>query len=150
MTYRKVWIFCTTNCKSSLAWLTKKIEDICSCFMKWWTKAQACLHLQFLDKEQEETDEDLDFRALENGYVSTYNIFFFPSLLKLFIFFLSLCVIQSYRNGMNESKFSVVSFLWGQLFPPVGFSSMTVSPNNCNNCKWGPVLKSGFHLLGDW
>lgn len=95
-------------------------------------------------------DEDLDFRALENGYVSTYNIFFFPSSLKLFIFFLSLCVIQSYRNGMNESKFSVVSFLWGQLFPLVGFSSMTVSSNNCNNCKWGPVLKSGFHLLGDW
>ncbi|XP_050285546.1 uncharacterized protein LOC126725082 [Quercus robur] len=26
--------------------------------------------LEFLDKEQEETDEDLDFRALENGYVA--------------------------------------------------------------------------------
>ncbi|XP_065620923.1 uncharacterized protein LOC112028167 [Quercus suber] len=26
--------------------------------------------LEFLDKEQEETEEDLDFRALENGYVA--------------------------------------------------------------------------------
>uniref|UniRef100_A0A2N9HCT1 Uncharacterized protein n=1 Tax=Fagus sylvatica TaxID=28930 RepID=A0A2N9HCT1_FAGSY len=30
--------------------------------------------LEFLDKEQEETDEDLDFRALESGYVSVHAI----------------------------------------------------------------------------
>ncbi len=57
--------------------------------MKWWTKAQAYLHLQFLDKEQEETDEDLDFRALESGYVSKVSIIFV---------FSSYYVIQSYRS----------------------------------------------------
>lgn len=30
-------------------------------------------YLQFLDKEQEDTDEDLDFRALENGFVSEWH-----------------------------------------------------------------------------
>lgn len=55
--------------------------------MKWWTKSQAYLHLQFLDKEQEETDEDLDFRALENGYVSPYN-FFFSLIIEIIYFFL--------------------------------------------------------------
>lgn len=54
--------------------------------MKWWTKSQAYLHLQFLDKEQEETDEDLDFRALENGYVSPYN--FFSLIIEIIYFFL--------------------------------------------------------------
>jgi len=28
--------------------------------------------LQLLDKKQEEEDEDLDFRALENGFVSSF------------------------------------------------------------------------------
>ncbi|KAK9183989.1 hypothetical protein WN943_024334 [Citrus x changshan-huyou] len=34
--------------------------------------ARSCtdVNLLFLDKEQEDTDEDLDFRALENGFVS--------------------------------------------------------------------------------
>lgn len=27
-------------------------------------------HVQFLDKEQDNKDDDLDFRALENGFVS--------------------------------------------------------------------------------
>lgn len=30
----------------------------------------ARIYLQFVDKEQEGLDEDLDFRALENGFVS--------------------------------------------------------------------------------
>lgn len=28
------------------------------------------IRMQFLDKEQNDTDKDLDFRALENGFVS--------------------------------------------------------------------------------
>lgn len=28
--------------------------------------------MQLLDKKQEEEDEDLDFRALENGFVSSF------------------------------------------------------------------------------
>lgn len=35
--------------------------------------------LQFLDKEQEDTDEDLDFRALENGFVSQRHKTAFPA-----------------------------------------------------------------------
>lgn len=39
--------------------------------LHWWTKlALVWIDFQFLDKEHEDTDEDLDYRALENGFVS--------------------------------------------------------------------------------
>ena len=45
---------------------------------------------QFLDKEQDDMDEDLDFKALENGFVSSLGHFFLISLmgLKLTVFIL--------------------------------------------------------------
>ncbi|KAL3598307.1 hypothetical protein D5086_006225 [Populus alba] len=50
--------------------------------------------MEFLDKEQEDTDEDLDFRALENGFVSD-NIVFST---------LMICVSCSSRNCAAISR----------------------------------------------
>ncbi|XP_022721544.1 uncharacterized protein LOC111278988 isoform X2 [Durio zibethinus] len=33
-------------------------------------KVKKCFRMEFVDKEQEDTDEDLDFRALDNGFTS--------------------------------------------------------------------------------
>ncbi|KAG2371918.1 uncharacterized protein HKW66_Vig0240390 [Vigna angularis] len=41
-------------------------------------KVKKYFRLEFLDKEQEEGDEDLDYRALENGYVAVTPQFLSP------------------------------------------------------------------------
>ncbi|QCE09073.1 5'-nucleotidase [Vigna unguiculata] len=43
-------------------------------------KVKKYFRLEFLDKEQEEGDEDLDYRALENGYVAVTPLFLSPHI----------------------------------------------------------------------
>ena len=46
------------------------------------------LYIQFLDNQQEEeVDEDLDYRALESGYVSWNSVF----SINIFIFHIGAC-----------------------------------------------------------
>lgn len=71
--------------------------------------------MQFVDKEEEDTDEDLDFRALESGFVSSKR------------HFSSLCLILEELNCLSLLSDEVQSDDFWSSFDPTCYCKMILS-----------------------